>query len=73
MNPEYVKRREYAGIFLILFGLLACAGGLLGMFQSWPVALAMLATGACALAAGTAILTTIPNVVQDAERADPYL
>ena len=73
MNPESVKRREYAGIFLILFGLLACAGGLLGLFQGWPVALATLATGAGALAAGTAILTTIPNLVQDPEEGNRYM
>ena len=73
MNPESVKRREYAGISLIVFGLLASAGGLLGVFQSWPVALAVLATGAGALAAGTAILTTIPNLVQDTEEGSSYM
>ncbi len=45
MNPEAVKRREYAGLCLIVFGVLACA----------------------------AVLTTIPNLVRDAEEGAPYL
>lgn len=73
MDPEVVKRREYAGITLILLGLVACAGSLLGMTLAWPVALGGLAVGAIILAAGTAVLTTIPNLVQDTEEGRPYL
>ena len=65
MNPDSVKRREYAGILLILLGLLACACGLLGMVLDWPMAVGTLGTGAGALTIGTATLTTIPNLVQD--------
>ena len=70
MHPESVKRREYAGIFLILLGLLMCAIGLLNAVSDWQVALGalgMIGAGAGALTAGTIILSTIPTLVHDPE------
>ena len=67
MNPQQVKRREYLGLAGLLLGLINAIAGLISLVFSMPIGLTLLGFGLAASAAGTIVLTTIPDVVGPVE------
>ena len=65
INPEDVKRREYAGLTSLIVGLLFAITGLIGLLYSMPLGLVVLGLGIGLTATGIFVLTKIPDLVSD--------
>ena len=65
INPEDVKRREYAGLIFLVVGLLFATTGLVGLLYSMPLGLVLLGLGIGLTATGIFVLTKIPDLVSE--------
>ncbi len=64
LEPEEVKRREYFGMALFVFGVLSLAAGIVSFVFTMPLAAALTCGGVLAMLCGPMLLARIPIVAK---------